>query len=364
MKRTALTIALATMLASACGGTPTPTANHSPAGATHSAAAASGTLSCRLPVAGFVPSAPKGQPNNSVGPDGQDNQKGTGGFLDLPGGTFTPAKDSNRMYLASAKQWLPVTTQAISPDQGSYVLNRLSQHPGAAPTASMVLVEIATKAERPLYTPPDGQLAFALAFTSRGIYVEVVSTTGPGPSELLVIDPATGASHAVAGGQTPPGVSYSVFTAISGDSAWGMRITGSQAQPSYQLIRLNLAEGTLVIWRQSETTPLFVLGFDADGSPMVGGGPMSADGAQANLLLLRAAGESTSIPIKGGTFFQGRGTPVNDAHGTWFGSADGSIWLYSSARGLEKVASIPPQPGGTGQPYDEHAMRSVAGPCV
>ncbi len=360
MKRTTLTIALATMLATACGGTPT--ANHSPAGATPSAAAASRALSCRLPVAGFVISAPKGQPDNSVGPDGQDNQKGTGGFVDLPAGTFTPTKDSDRTYLASAKQWLPVTMQAVSPDQRSYVLSRLSQHSGSAPTATLYLVNVATKAEHALFAAPDGQMGFVLAFTSKGIYVGVLSSTGPGATELRVIDPATGATHLVAGSQTPPGVSYSVFTAISGDFAWGTRITGSQAHPSYELLRLNLTDGTLVVWKRSATMPLFVLGFDADGHPIVNGAPISADGAQSNLVLLSAPDQTTPIAIRGGAFLQGRGTPVSDAHGTWLGSADGSIWLYTAA-GLEKVATIPPQPGGSGQPYDQHAWRSVAGPC-
>src|SRR6266566_5042261 len=185
---------------------------------------------------------------------------------------------------------------------------------------------------------------------------------GTGATELRVIDPATGATHLVAGSQTPPGVSYSVFTAISGDFAWGTRITGSQAHPSYELLRLNLTDGTLVVWKRSATMPLLVLGFDADGHPIVNGAPISADGAQSNLVLLSAPDHTTPIAITGGAFVQGRGTPVSDAHGTWLGSADGSIWLYTAA-GLEKVATIPPQPGGSGQPYEQHAWRSVAGPC-
>ena len=55
---------------------------------------------------------------------------------------------------------------------------------------------------------------------------------------------------------------------------------------------------------------------------------------------------------------------VTDRHGTWFGSSDGSIWLYTTAKGFVKVASIPPQPGGSGDAYDDHGWRTIAGPCV
>ena len=346
------------MLVSACGAAPTPTAGHS--SATPPPAATSGALSCSLPVAGFVISAPKGQPDSSIAADGQDNQKGTGGFLELASGKFTPAKDSDRTYLASAGRWLPVMRKAISPDERSYVEGRLS---GAPPTMTLFLVQVASRASRPLFTSPPGQMAFVLAFTPRGVYVDLLSATGPGSSQLTLMDPGTGASHPVAGSETPAGVSYGVFTAISGDFAWGTRIGGTQVQPSYELVRLDLSDGTLVVWSHSAATPLFVIGLDAAGHPFVSG-EGTLTGGLTSLSLLSAPDQSTRIPANGGLFLQGRGSPVNDAHGTWFGSADGGIWLYSSSTGLNKVATVPPQLGGTGQPYDQHAWRSVAGPCV
>ena len=363
MKRTIVILALAATLVSACGAGANPTASHSPARATPSAAAASGALSCRLPVAGFVISAPKGQPDSSIGPDGQDNQKGTGGFLDVASGKFTPDSKSDRSYLAAAGKWLPVSMQAVSPDQREYVQGKARQSSaGAAPTTTLYMVQVATGASRQLYAPADGQMAVVIAFTSKGIFAVTASSTGPGATELLLIDPATGASHPVAGSQTPPGVTYSVFTAIAGDFAWGTRITGTQQQPSYQLVRLSLIDATVVVWMHSATMPLFVLGFDADGYPLVCGDGVPTGGL-TSLSLLPAAGRSTRIPVNGGVFLQGRGTPLTDGHGTWFGSGDGGIWLYSSSTGLNRVATVPPQAGGSGQPYDQHAWRSVAGPC-
>ncbi len=364
MKRSTFALALLTVVASACGAAPA-VASHSPlstAPASAPAAAAAGPLACRLPVAGFVISAPKGMPDDSISADGQDNQKGTGGYLDLPSGKFTPAPDSDRSYLAGAHVWLPVSMQAVSPDQTSYVQGRATQVSNNAPTTSLYLVQVATRAERKLYTAPEGQLAFVLAFTSRGIYVETASSTGPGPTDMQLIDPATGAHRSVPGSQAPPGAMQQVFTALSGDFAWGTLIAGPQSQPSFKLVRLSLTDGAIAAWYDAPG-PFYIAGFDS-GHPLLGLVLAAPGATDASLYEITSANHATPIQAKSGTFMFGRGTSVSDGHGTWFGSADGSIWLYSSATGLEKVATVPPQPGATGQPYDQHAWRSVAGPCV
>ena len=67
---------------------------------------------------------------------------------------------------------------------------------------------------------------------------------------------------------------------------------------------------------------------------------------------------------QGGTYIQVQGVGVRDAHGTWFGSADGSIWLYTFTGTFEKVAAEPPRSGATRVPYDPNAARTIAGPCV
>src|SRR6202011_1024539 len=108
MKRTTLALALLTLLASACGAAPA-VASHSPStSATAPDPAAAGPLNCRLPVAGFVISAPKGMPDKNIGADGQANKKGTGGYLDLPSRKFTPAPERDRAYPVDTHAWLPV----------------------------------------------------------------------------------------------------------------------------------------------------------------------------------------------------------------------------------------------------------------
>lgn len=348
------------MLMSACGAHSASTV-HSPATSPSApAAAAGGPLNCRLPVAGYPPAASKQQTESGAAPGGQPSQKGRGGFIDLPSGKFTPAADSDTSYLAGAHAWVPVLPQAISPDQRTYVQARAQQYSSAAPTTTLYLVQVATRAARLLYTPPEGQMAYVLTFASEGVYVVTTSSTGPGPSELLLIDPATGADRPVPGSRTPGGVIQQTFMAVSGDFAWAMSVSGSQQQPSFKLLRLSLTDGSIVDWYDAPG-PYFIVGFDADDQPIVG--HFGTSSQNVSLLLIPARNQTVAIQPRTGTFTPAQGGYVRDAHGTWFGGSDGSIWLYTATAGLAKVATVA-SPGGTGQPYDPSAARSVAGPCV
>jgi hypothetical protein len=295
--------------------------------------------------------------------DGQPSQKGAGGFLQFPGGTYTTAADSDRAYLTDAAAWAPVVPQAIAPDQRSYVLARAPRPTNAPPTTSLFLVDVKTKSERPLFTARDGEMATVLAFNPEGIYVITMSSIGgTGSTELLLIDPVTAAHRLVPGAGATAG-EQRIWTAVSRDAAWAMVITNlqqTQTQPPMKLVRLNLNDGSAVDWYVAPA-PFIVAGFDGDRHPLL----LSFGGSgAANVAMVTAPNKLVAIQPKGGIFLGGQGTGVTDAHGTWFGSGDGSVWLYSSSRGFEKVASIPPQAGGTGQPYDPHAWRNIAGPCV
>jgi hypothetical protein len=342
----------------ACGSQPV--ANPSPAATVVTTTEA---LNCRLPVAGFVPPAPKGTPDNSIAADGQLNQKGTGGFVDFPSGRYTAAADSDRSYLASAGVWLPVVPQAIAPDQRSYVEGRAPRVSAAPPTTSLYLVDVRTKAERLLFTAPEGDMAPVIAYTAAGVYVETMPSTAAGPSELVLIDPVTGSHQSVPGAEAEAGVVQQTWVAITSDAAWGWVITkpqGTQSQPSFKLVRMSLKDGSLVDWYDTPSAP-FLSGFDGNDHPILAA-PLQA--GSTTLVLVSEPNQKTAIQPKGGSYLTGRGPSLRDPHGVWFGSGDGGIWLYAPAGGFERVAMIPPQPGGTGAEYDPHAWRSIAGPCV
>ena len=361
--RKALTLTVISVLLAACGGAPVATTKSRPSSSVAEVSAAGASLNCRLPVGGFIPPGLKGQVDNSMDVDGQPSQKGAGGFLQLPSGTYTPDADSDRAYLAHAAGWLPVMPRAIAPDQRSYVLARSPRPTNAPPTTSLFLVDVKTKSERPLFTARDGEMATVLAFNPEGIYVATISSIGgTGSTELQLIDPATAAHRLVPGAGATAG-EQRIWTAVTGNAAWGMVISNlqrTQTQPPMKLVRLNLDDGSAVDWYDA-SGPFIVAGFDGVKNPLL---LSFGQSGTANVALLTGPNKFVALQSKGGSYLGGQGTGITDAHGTWFGSGDGSVWLYNSARGFEKVASIPPQAGGTGQPYDPHAWRTIAGPCV
>jgi hypothetical protein len=206
-------------------------------------------------------------------------------------------------------------------------------------------------------------MALVLAYTAAGVYVETLPSGGPGPSDLVFIDLASGTHAPVPGSQAKTGVYQQAWMAISGDAAWGFTITfpNGQSKPYVAtLVRLDLRTGSTADWYTSKSA-FSVAGFDAASHPILG---ILGENFSTNLALVSAPAQSTAIKPLEGTYVQGQGQGFTDTHGTWFGSGDGSLWLYTASRGLEKVASIPPQPGGNGVPLDPHAWRSIAGPCA
>jgi hypothetical protein len=354
--RSAAWLGLLVFAVVACGGHPPTIASH-PSASPKSV----GSFPCRLPVAGYFPPGQKGMPDPSIASDGQDNQQGTGGFLDLPAGTYTPAAASDRSYLASSRVWVPAMRQAISPDESFYVIGKLAtSSPGSGPTTTLYAVDVRTKAERKLFAAHDGDMAVVLAITTAGVYVETMFSGGPGSFSLYLVDPRTGASSVVAGSQGTLGSTQQPWMAVSGDAAWGVSIANGQTtQPTFTLVRLALSDGTKANWF-SAPAPFSVVAFDADSRPIL----IQALQSSASLTVITGLGKATTVKPQGGDFLAGHGTPVSDAHGVWFGSADGSIWLFALDGSFKKVATVPPQTGATGQPYDPHAWRSVAGPCI
>jgi hypothetical protein len=315
-----------------------------------------------LPVAGFIEPT-KGAPAPS---DNQSGQKGTGGFIDLPSGTYSPVADSDVTYLADARVWLPVSQQSIAPDGKSFVVARSPRESLQPPTTTLFMIDVKTRQERLLFAPPEGNFAFVLAYTSAGVYVEFgPSQPTPGQGSgygLVLIDPATNKHAPVPGAQAQGTAMYQAWLAVAAGAAWGMVLSGSQTQPSYQLVRLNLSDGSRELWYEAGFA---LVGFDWNDHPILQtGAQTSADVTGLKLVSVTAPKQAAPIEVKGGNFQFGRGQSIKDSHGVWLGSGDGSIWLLTPDGQLRKVATVPPQPGGSGQPYDPHSSRGIAGRCI
>lgn len=337
----------------ACGSTAaqSPRATSTPTATTTAAAT---SLACRLPIGGYLPNAPKGQPDNSIGPDGFPNQKGAGGFMDLPGGVYAPAADSDRTFING--RWLPVFPQAVSTDGLTYAASR---------GAKLYLGDVRTGSERLVHEWPDGILLDVIAYTYGGVYVLTVSgqpSTHDQSINLYAVDPSSGAAQLVRGAATPAGAYEMVWLAVNGRGVWGMEISligkSPNQLPAYSLVRLDLDSGQAAKWYDS---PGFLLGgFDSAHHPIL----TSIAGPSTTITVVTAPGKVVTVAAQGGKFMPGRPTLVSDSHGAWFGSVDGSIWLYTTEGVFKKVGTVPPQTGGSGLPYDPHSIRSVAGPCV
>ena len=351
--KTLITAIAALVVFTACGSTSV--AQHSAATPTASAASSPASLtSCKLPVGGFVPGAPKGQPDHSIGADGYPNQQGMGGFLDLSTGQYAPVSTSDRGYVQGV--WLPALPSAISPDRSSYAVTR---------GTNLYLGDAKTRTERVLHAWPAGILGTVVGFTADGVYVLTVNSSyqpqpgGAGPdTQLYLVRPDSGAVSLVAGSARPAGAYEMVWTAVSPGAMWGALVTIKSGALTNSLIRLDLATGETAKWWDAPGFPT-IGGFDSNGHPLI---PSSLAGP-AHLDVITAPGQVTTVDPQGGTFIPGRPSVVSDAHGAWFGSADGSIWLYTTDGAFKKVGSVPPNAGGSGQPYEAQSMRSVAGAC-
>jgi hypothetical protein len=73
--RKTLTLTVTTVLLAACGGAPVATTNGAASSSVAVVFAAGASLSCRLPVGGFIFLDSKGQVDNSMDVDGQPSQK-------------------------------------------------------------------------------------------------------------------------------------------------------------------------------------------------------------------------------------------------------------------------------------------------
>jgi hypothetical protein len=165
--RQAIPTAFFVVLVSCGGPASSPVVHATPTQTGEQAASSSNSLTCRLPVAGFI------EPTKAEAIAGaQSGQIGAGGFIDFPSGNYSPVADSDVAYVAGARVWLPVSQQSIAPDGKSFVVARAPRESLQPPTTTLFIVDVKTRQEHVLFTPPAENSAFVLAYTASGVYVE------------------------------------------------------------------------------------------------------------------------------------------------------------------------------------------------
>ena len=327
---TATLYAAVVIAAASCGGAP-----GAATGVT--APPTSSVAACRLPIGA--------------------TSDGLGGFLAYPSGTYSPDPTSKLMYNARHQRWLPSPVVA-SPD-GSTVVR--ADHPKLAQTTSLVAVDIASGAARPIAVVAGN--AEPLAWLGSGIYY--LEDQVGADSQLGVVNPTNGVTRVVAGQSNATGLPlFKASTVVNGGAAWSKTVENSGPSGDV-LVRVDLASGRAEVWfRDQSISALDVLGFSADGNPLV----TISSGQSRRLALLTGPGMSLPVLSRGlqpATTAAPGVEGVSDGHGLWLLASDGGIWLFAD-RGLHRVgaAPLPPAITPTSDTGPFTATLLLAGPCT
>ena len=129
-----------------------------------------------------------------------------------------------------------------------------------------------------------------------------------------------------------------------------IRVPSSAGTLADQIDRIDLKSGTQAVWWYQPGKGLSIVGLDIHGHPLIGvySGQASVppkndpvDHSATELLI--ALDSKTQRSIYKGQLVESLGGAIGDSHGVWFGSSEG-IYLYSDARGLQKVSDQPGSP--------------------
>jgi hypothetical protein len=334
---------LVIVLASACGRsiaqsdeTPSPT---SPAPQPPDLTAVG--FSCRLPVA-----------SSDAPLDGKGGAQGKGGFVTFPGATFQSDPQSLGTFDAPVGKWLPVRYSWIVPDGTAYVY-------ADGATAYVVDAAKGTVKSHSLPYP-----VLVLGYDTAGVYLQrVIPFSDAQPRGLDLLDPRTGAYRHLLPNQElwysieRGGFAYAVEHGLD----WGNPPTGDPQPSGNYLVRTDL-NGSVYLGLMSvmaiKEASIQVIGFDRGDQPV-----LSARSSDYYRIYTTASIKPGGMPYSdpgGAPQYDGppnvewnpKGPARGDAHGIWFASKSGSIWLYTAGKGMQRVAQLP--------------IRSpmIAGPCL
>jgi hypothetical protein len=190
----------------------------------------------------------------------------------------------------------------------------------------------------------DGQPWFVIAFLSDGVYA-----TNPNSAGLWLL-PLSGTPRHIA--------TTGYWRAVTAGAAYGTPTSAVPDGASNGIIKLDLKTGAITDWFARGNSQASVLGFDAQGHPIIQLYYYTAPNTGTEIWLTTAP--STGVPLGGqssGGYYYGmhptlQGTPVGDSHGIWFqaysqqGPARNGVVLYVPASGFYWMSNIGGQLAG------------------
>lgn len=233
-----------------------------------------------------------------------------------PGGPF---------YSQSAKRWLPVVREAVSPDGLKYIYAEPYWTTAGYPSGSRLhVVDIASGVDKVVYyLAPYSVIDFA----PEGIYVQEWDTNGH-PVRLALLNPSGGQPKQVMQSNTL------TWTLVEGGAAWGKDVDSSS------LTRLDLKTGAVQNWFQTpDGHPVTIVAVDDAGSPFV----VHLLSSPAQELLLVPEPNAPRVIVA--DFKPGDIRVAHDRHGIWFGGPElDTVSLYTPATGMMRMATIGQDP--------------------
>ncbi len=262
-------------------------------------------------------------------------------FIDFPAGTLTPAGTGGWYYDWVVSRWLPVGHYSVSPDGRRYAIAK-DWSPGPPSPSQIHVVDAATGADMVVATMPDQREYGVVDFTASG--VTVVPIGDPPEAGVWRLDPNSGALTKTSDGyyQPPAGEWIGVVDPRDPNHQFSHATGSPIAQPD----RIDRRDdsGTARMWIYKPGYWLYWFAFT--GSPLLlvqASRVNTATGREDYEFLLvtspgrftRLAGYSGSEPSPYHDLVFATG--LADDHGVWI-SGIGSLYLIRTSGAISRVS--------------------------
>jgi hypothetical protein len=316
------------------------------------------------------------------------------GFLDTETGVFTadptaPAgslKPGGPSYLSSMGGWWSPALGAVNDNNMIAMAPDGSGYAYVVPAAGAIddgTVHITTPTSASTIITHTAELDILVGWSDEGIVVQRVDKTGGSITGTWVINPTTGTEREISippgGPDSPPG-----NVVAEGDAVWeviGGEMSATGPTIPDTLVHYDLQTGVTTKWfdlegyyasggqlpagdlapdKTGHTTPYIqVLGFDSQGDPVLGVGPLAEQGgvAPTGELLLLTGQEAVTVIRAAGQPGADANYVQPDGSGIWFSGTDADpqvVYHWDPTTGWHAVTSLPSQVN----------IARVVGPCA
>jgi hypothetical protein len=273
---------------------------------------------------------------------------GSGGFVQMPGGTFTPDPTSNiptpgqvdqtglrrgYTYDPAHHKWLPVPRDWVMPDFSSYVYIGNELVIGNQP--ALHWVDVATGKDT-LWPHGEDIYGFPTALRPEGVY------GAPGPEIFVMVDP-TGLKTTLDQGRN------GLFEIITPSAyyATGWSTTNGKYVLS-DVYKVDAQTGAATVWFHDPTATVLPIGVDSANKPIIAAGTQNArTGRMVASQIWIPSTPSTGKQPQGRLIYSDpsnpltiQGPPIVSAGALWFETDQGLYVFTDGSGGFRRASSF------------------------